>query len=268
MRCEELQRMFVQYHLGELENPNVQAIENHLASGCKACNAEMEALLDGIDLFYHVAPESYVSQSMEIRIATVMEAELSKPTAMQPVSSVAASPSAIVRYVSMLASLAAGLLLMMYLVPLKSIAPPQGRHPQVLSGTQVPTERANALEGIHQVPADLHIAQAQFRRTQFVSLRAPATSAGFHGSVVWDPLCKEIHFFGYNFATPPADHEYVLWIDGPDGKPYPAKTLVLDATGNSAAIFRVQGLFSPTAFLTLEPSIEAVEQDNQAVEEL
>lgn len=264
MNCAELQEMFVQYHLDELDDASAHAIDAHLACGCDACNAEMSAILDGIDLFYDVAPDSAVSQSLlgHIRAAakTMQTSSANLQTARpQAARSAASLETVVIASVSLLGSLAAGLLLMMYLAPLENLDPPQASQTQDFPAGRMRLERKHALEGIEQVPPDLRLAQAQFRRTQFVSLRAPSASVDFRGTIVWDPLGSEIHFFGYDFAVPPANHDYVLWIGGPDGKPYPAKTLVLDADNDSTAIVRIPGRFSATAFVTVEPSGEATD---------
>ncbi|MCA9160273.1 MAG: zf-HC2 domain-containing protein, partial [Planctomycetales bacterium] len=63
MKCEHYQEQFVEYLLYELSAAEEQAIQQHLQSGCSACNAEFLAIRDGAELLFSVAPQAEFSQA-------------------------------------------------------------------------------------------------------------------------------------------------------------------------------------------------------------
>ncbi len=63
MKCEHYQEQFVEYLLCELSATEEQSIQQHLESGCAACNAEFLAIRDGAELLFSVAPQAEFSQA-------------------------------------------------------------------------------------------------------------------------------------------------------------------------------------------------------------
>ncbi len=63
MNCDEFQELFVEYYLSELNPAAQRAVEQHLRSGCTACNREFHALHDGIELLYTIAPQGELPES-------------------------------------------------------------------------------------------------------------------------------------------------------------------------------------------------------------
>lgn len=63
MTCEEFQDQFVEYFLGELSPAEQHDIEEHLQSGCGACNHEFRALHDATELLYAIAPQVELTQA-------------------------------------------------------------------------------------------------------------------------------------------------------------------------------------------------------------
>ncbi len=62
MTCEHFQEQFVEYLLCELSESEERAIEQHLQSGCVACNEEFLAIRDGTELLFSVAPQTELTQ--------------------------------------------------------------------------------------------------------------------------------------------------------------------------------------------------------------
>lgn len=274
MNCASLQESIVEYYLGELDEEQTAQVDQHLASGCRSCQSALADIQTGIGLLYEAGPEGELDDSHSAAILSrarqSVGAGLQLPegpdvsVANQILQATPSKPASLLKRVGMCAcSVAAGWLIMMAVFPSTSLEAERviGQGAGSRTGASDHGKPpASTLASAGRVPADLRIAEDQFRTTSFVSLRQPANHTGPRGSVIWDPLGGEIHFFGFGFLRPAAGQLAVLWgEDLLDGTVVSAP-LSINQDGRCQAVLPASTLTPPRVVVTIEPVDDAADQ--------
>ena len=254
MSCIDKQDSLVEYVLGELDAASRGELEQHLATGCNQCAAELRVLTESVDVLWQAVPNRKLSLELQRSI-------VARACAVTPASGLAVheTPSTLPdsKFVQLirnpilqaLFAFAAGLLFMVYMNAGANDAGRElsNRHAALQSGSHVNLASP-------QIPATLEISEKKYESTHLVSLRRNLDSNELRGHVLWDTLTREIHIYCYGLQQPPHGTQYALWLIGPGIEVRAAERLEVDSQGVcKAAVHWPEGDFR-YAKVTLEPS--------------
>lgn len=270
-----MQESIVEYYLGELDEEQTDQFDAHLASGCSSCHAALADIQIGIGLLYEAGPAGELANSQRAailsRVRQFSAGESSQSAespnvrfAKQPPHASTAKPASLPMRVAMYAcSTVAGWLVMMAAFPSTNLEVEQivAQGADSRAGVNALGQpSAQTMESAGRVPGDLRIAEDQFRKTRFVSMRQPANNTGPRGNVIWDPLGGEVHFFGFGFMQPPAGQLAVLWGEDLLNATVESVPLSINENGRCHAVLPASTLAPPRVVVTIEQLDNAADQ--------
>ncbi len=270
MNCEKIQESLEEYYLGELDGELSARFDAHLAEGCSNCREALSDVVAGIDLLYDLAPTASLNDALRGDILDRVRTNSSQSGLSEPFAPSLVSPSpTVATHVVAFASIgavAAGFILAMLLFPSKL---PQDTRTagQRIDGRPGFQSHAGELSGPDRVPPTLRMADDEFRMTSFVSLRPPAKADGPHGTVIWDPLAGEVHFFGFGCRGGLVDTQYVLWVEDSTNGNVESIPLDVDNKGRCQAVMSASTDFPPQVFVTIE-SLDGSNREQLLIREL
>lgn len=257
MKCNEIADVLLEYYLGELNEKQAREIETHLASDCPVCTSLAREISDGIDGIYATLAEPELTSE-------VRKAIFERAIGQQGNSSPSVRPKRFaLSYVAGVAlSAAAGLLVMMKLMPLE-----QTPSVEMVAGNDEVKLSESVSDGLgeYQPPANSRMSDERFHTTRLVALNRSSDPSGPSARFVWDPLTGEVHFFGARLPDPRSGRRLVLWAWDPLYMTYSHVELTVDASGRCAGVVTSGTTVAPLLIVTEELVDDSLDAPSQRV---
>lgn len=265
MSCSEIQELLIEYVLDELDEVQESQVDQHLAAGCQACQAELQVISESMDQLWRVTPNGNISVDLRREIVarcvadTLPQGGLPSPQAVrrsEPHRSRLSSS-----LIQALIAFAAGLVFMMTAQPWVKKAMPiresqlERLRPEVAVSLATPP-----------IPSSLELSEKKHESTHLVGLRRQTGSNELRGHVLWDSLTRELHLFCFGLRQPPPGTQYALWLIGPGIEVRAAEKLEVDSGGMCKATVPWPAGEFQFAKVTLESSANARGGPSEQVE--
>ncbi|MGD9636299.1 MAG: anti-sigma factor [Pirellulales bacterium] len=250
MNCNDCQELLVEYSLGELDRSDSVRVDEHLATGCSACQHELLELQEVVGMLGasldDVAPPPSVKQRLFTRIAAEGRAQpvdLAVERATIPLSrSIGTQPSSN-RIVWRQAFAYAATLLCGFLIG-------------ALAVRQLARDNA-VVDRDAQLAEILESARQSFGtpEVRFASLHPAQDENAVVGHLMWDAHGRNLHFFAFDVAPPAANHELAVWFVTSEGPPTYAGELKVSPTGTCSAVFQSPALDEPVTQIVVTEEV-------------
>lgn len=241
MNCDQCQDLLLEYSLGELDGSNSEWVDQHLATGCSACQQELVELREVLGMLGasldEMAPAPSVKQQLLARIAADQRAKDVAATAGRATisfSQPAASQPSARRLPWQRAFAYAATLLCGFLIG-------------ALAVRQYSRDRAATVDRDAQLAEILESARQNFGSPEirFASLHPAEDEDAVVGHLMWDARGRNLHFFAFGVAPPAPNHALAVWFITSHGPPIYAGNLQVSATGSCSAVFQAPKVDQP-----------------------
>ncbi len=269
MNCQTVQDKLVEYLLLELNECDDQAINEHLRSGCAACNAELAELSHALNAM--LEPDNAPSLSGEVQaeiVASVIARGKHLTSAVKAsifTLPADAAPEKIptdlrqkqfnVGVLLYPACFAVGLLLALTLWG--------------FNAEENREEESQFALFNHPLPANSNESEGEVSRSTvvFTSLTAHGAQSVGAWQAVYDPYSRELHFFCHDLPTPANGSEYVICTIRQSGESTALQAIELDPLGCGRAIVRDISLQdASTIDIKLQQSPDGVSTNQSSLE--
>lgn len=230
MNCDQVKDLLVEFLLNELNEETKSAINRHLRAGCQHCIAEEREIAEGMDNLLSIIPQDELSTEQR---AAILASAINPSVQIQHRSNGTTTSRSrldspvIVTIVPYALAFAAGVLLMMSITSFKTVGETSRVDLKENSSSQ------SGAFGVapSTIPHDSEMSEEKYSKKLLVSMKRTNVRSKMEGSILWDALSHEVHFFGSGIEQPPAEMQYVFWLVGEENRPLLAKVLSLDPTG-------------------------------------
>ena len=237
MSCADIQNSLVEYLLNELDDAEQTNVEQHLASDCEACHAELHRLSDSMDLLWQSVPNPPLPPLLREQV--LAKCLNTPPSSCESKTSAVhtklANKSPAIVLGEMLLAFAAGVLLMTTLhLTIKQFGDRSVTSQQAaVKQNQV----ANASRfGTGDTPDALEMSGKPYKQSHFITLHRQSKANELSGQLLWDKLNREIHVYCFGLSTPPAGKQYTLWMVGSQKTVRIVDELKVDAAGECRTV--------------------------------
>ena len=233
MSCEQIQDELVAFVLDDLPLGECRRVQQHLDSGCHACNEELKQVREQLDCVFDMVPDNRLT---DLEVDQIHQQVLAKHNANERlVAPIRTGLSAPIAYA---ASFAAGLLLAVIAYQFADQAP--SSEPRIAERNESKTNSEANVDGTpfpiveDEIP-DFFQNHSDIVFTAFEIESESASTHRIRSMLLYDAISKELHYFAES-ETDIGPHDFDLVILTPAGVEISRHTLRLDSSGKASAV--------------------------------